>query len=142
VGNTIQDVSSRSSVFSPIAQALWKLPGTEKDQVRGALARTYKAPNTFDLIPRRFIANNNTPTTPDFEGNPNLKPELSWGLDLAYEHYFTGGGVASASMFAKRIDDLILRELINRDGTWITRPANVGSARVFGIEMDVKASLK
>ena len=46
----------------------------------------YWAPNTFDLIPRRFIANNNTATTPDFEGNPNLKPELAWGADVACEH--------------------------------------------------------
>jgi outer membrane receptor protein involved in Fe transport len=142
VGNVIQDVTSRSGVASPIVQVLWKLPGTEKDQLRAGLARTYKAPNTFDLIPRRFISNNNTATTPDFEGNPNLKPELAWGLDLAYEHYFTGGGVASLSGFARRIDDLILRELVNRNGTWITRPANVGGARVFGIEMDVKTSLK
>ena len=142
VGNVIQDVTSRSGVVSPIVQTLWKLPGTEKDQVRAALARTYKAPNTFQLIPRRFIANNNTATTPDFEGNPNLKPELAWGLDLAYEHYFTGGGVASLSGFARRIDDLILTELINRNGTWITRPANVGGARVFGIEMDTKTTLR
>jgi outer membrane receptor for ferrienterochelin and colicin len=142
VGNVIQDVTSRSGVASPIVQVLWKLPGTEKDQLRAGLARTYKAPNTFDLIPRRFISNNNTATTPDFEGNPNLKPELAWGLDLAYEHYFTGGGVASLSGFARRIDDLILRELINRNGTWITRPANVGAARVAGIEVDLKTSLK
>ena len=142
IGNVIEDVTSRSGVSSPILQTLWKLPGTEKDQARAGLARTYKAPNTFDLIPRRFAQNNNTATTPDFEGNPRLKPELAWGLDLAYEHYFTGGGVASLSGFARRIDDLILRELINRNGTWVTRPANVGGARVFGIEADLKTSLR
>jgi outer membrane receptor protein involved in Fe transport len=141
-GNTVADVKNRSGVWGPIVQVLWKLPGTEKDQLRGGIARTYKAPSTFQIIPRRFIANNNTPTTPDFQGNPDLKPELAWGLDGAYEHYFAAGGVASVSAFARRIDDVIQRDLFNVDGTYITRPVNRGSATVRGIEMDMKTSLK
>lgn len=138
----IARVTSRSGVWSPIAQVLWKLPGTEKDQVRAALARTYKAPNTFELLPRRFIVNNNTPTTPDFSGNPNLKPELSWGLDLAYEHYFAGGGLASASVYLRKVDDIILRELVEIDGTYLSRPANLGRAAVRGLELDAKLNLR
>lgn len=141
-GNAPQEVTSRSSVWSPIAQVLWRLPGTEKDQVRAAIARTYKAPNTWELMPRRFFANNNTPTTPDFEGNPGLKPELSWGLDLGYEHFFEGGGLVSVSAFHRKVDDLIVRELVEIDGTFILRPANEGAATVRGIEFDTKFGLK
>jgi outer membrane receptor for ferrienterochelin and colicins len=140
-GNTFAEVHNRSGVWSPIVQALWKLPGTEKDQLRAGLARTYKAPSTFDLMPRRYIANNNTATTPDFQGNPTLGPELSWGLDLAYEHYFGGGGVFSASAYERRIDDVILHELLDVNGTFILRPANEGRATVKGIEIDAKAGL-
>ncbi|HYC37076.1 MAG TPA: TonB-dependent receptor [Usitatibacter sp.] len=140
--SSIPQVKSTSSVWSPIAQVLWKVPGSEKDQVRAALARTYKAPNTFELLPRRFIVNNNTPTTPDFSGNPNLKPELSLGLDLAYEHYFTGGGIASVSFYFRRVEDIILRELVEIDGTFLSRPTNLGKANVRGIELDTKFNLR
>ncbi len=140
-GNTFAQVKTRSGVWSPIVQALWRLPGTEKDQLRAGLARTYKAPNTFDLMPRRYIANNNSATTPDFQGNPGLQPELAWGLDLAYEHYFAGGGVFSASAYERRIDSVILRELLDVNGTFITRPANEGRAEVKGIELDTKFNL-
>ena len=138
IGNLVQDVHSRFGVWSPIVQALWKLPGTEKDQVRAGIARTYKAPTVYQIIPRRYIVTNNTPTTPDYEGNPDLKPELSWGLDLAYEHYFGANGIFSVSAYGRRIQDVMASELIDRDGTFITRPANVGNAISRGIEMDAK----
>ncbi|HXF80345.1 MAG TPA: TonB-dependent receptor [Usitatibacter sp.] len=142
IGNLVAQVHNRSGVWSPIVQAVWKLPGTEKDQVRVGLARTYKAPTTQQLIPRRYIANNNTATTPDFQGNPELKPELAWGLDLAYEHYFSGGGVFSVSAFSRRIDSVILQSLSNVNGTFITQPANEGKASTRGIELDTKANLR
>lgn len=142
IGNLVAQVHNRSGVWSPIVQAVWKLPDTEKDQVRGGIARTYKAPTTQQLIPRRYIANNNTATTPDFQGNPELRPELAWGFDLAYEHYFPGGGVFSVSAFARRIDSVILQSLSNVNGTFITQPANEGKAATRGIEFDAKANLR
>jgi outer membrane receptor protein involved in Fe transport len=140
-GTTFAEVHNRSGVWSPIAQALWRLPGAEKDQVRAGLARTYKAPTTFELMPRRYIANNNTATTPDFQGNPTLEPELAWGLDLAYEHYFAGSGLFSVSAYERRIDNVILREVVDVDGTFISRPANEGHATVKGIEIDTKFAI-
>jgi outer membrane receptor protein involved in Fe transport len=99
-GNTYADVKNRSSVFSPILQTLYKLPDSKNDQLRFGLTRTYKAPDTNSLIPRRFLSTDNKQTNPDSTGNPNLKPELAWGLDLAYEHYMPQGGVLSASVHA------------------------------------------
>ena len=40
-------------------------------------------------------------------GNPNLKPELATGLDVAWETYLSGGGMVSASVFHRRITNLI-----------------------------------
>ena len=142
IGNVVTEVANRSSVLSPIVQLLWKLPGTAKDQVRAALARTYKAPTTIELIPRRYIANNNSPTTPDFQGNPELRPEIAWGLDTAYEHYFTGGGNVSVSGYYRRVHDVIVRELFEQAGIWITRPANDDRAVAKGIELDAKLPLR
>ena len=141
-GNTIAATGNRSSVLSPILQALWKSQERRGDQVRMALSRTYKAPTTRQLTPRRYIANNNTPTTPDYQGNPDLRPELAWGVDVAYEHYFGRDGLVSASAFARRIDDVMLDRGANVDGTWIIFPANAGSARVEGVELEAKLDLR
>lgn len=142
-GRTLREVQTRSSVWSPVAQLLWKLPGTARDQLRLALARTYKAPTTRSLVPRRYTVNNaNSATNPDFQGNPALRPELAWGLDVAYEHYFGKSGVASISAFARRIGDVTVQYLYLQDGVWITSPFNNGVAQVRGVEMDLKFPLR
>lgn len=141
-GLGIDAASSRSSVLSPSLQSLWKLPGTQ-DQLRVAVSRTYKAPSTRELSPRRYAAaNDNTPTSPDYAGNPALRPELAWGLDLAFERYLEGGGVLSASAYARHIDDAITRQ-VDFDpqlGLWVSRPVNAGRAVTRGLELEAKLS--
>jgi len=142
-GATLTKVQTRSSVWSPVLQLLWKLPDQERDQLRLALARTYKAPSTRSLVPRRYTINNgNSANNPDFQGNPYLRPELAWGLDLAYESYFGKSGVASVSAFARRISDVTVPRLYEQDGVWITSPFNNGIANVHGIEADWKFPLR
>jgi outer membrane receptor protein involved in Fe transport len=133
---------SRSSVLSPSLQTLWKLPGSESDQLRLALARTYKAPETGRLVASRIVAENNSATTPDFSGNPALRPELAWGLDLAYEHNLAGGGLLSASAFVRRIDDVILQRVGLVDGVWLSTPVNAGMANTRGVELEAKFPLR
>ncbi|KAB8045390.1 TonB-dependent receptor plug domain-containing protein [Janthinobacterium aquaticum] len=142
-GRTLAETPTRSGVWSPVMQMLWKLPEQERDQVRLALARTYKAPATRNLIPRRYTVNNgNGPNNPDFQGNPALRPELAWGLDAAWESYFGKSGVASLSAFARRISDVTVQRLFEQDGVWITTPYNQGRASVHGIEADLKFPLR
>jgi outer membrane receptor for ferrienterochelin and colicins len=141
IGNTYEPVRNRSSVASPIANMLWKLPWSEKDQVRLGISRTYKPVNIGEIVPRRFFAPNNSAVTPDFIGNPNLKPELAWGLDGGYEHYPAGGGNVSFTFYHRRVEDLIQRQTVFVDGLYISRPTNVGSAKVTGIEFDTKGRL-
>lgn len=149
-GRKFDTVHNRSSVWSPVAQVLWKLPARQqnqvrdqvRDQVRVALARTYKAPLTRELVPRRYTVNNNNgPANPDVEGNPALRPELSWGLDLAWETYFGKGGVISVSGFARKIDDVTVRRLYRQGVEWIERPKNLGAATARGIEFDARVPL-
>lgn len=141
VGNFYDAIKNRSSVVSPIANFLWKRPGTQKDQVRLGISRTYKPPNIGELVPRRFFAPNNSPVTPDFIGNPDLKPELSWGLDAAYEHYPAGGGNVSVSVYHRRIEDIVQRATVFEDGLYISRPLNIGTGKVSGLELDAKGKL-
>ncbi|MBY0242832.1 MAG: TonB-dependent receptor [Burkholderiaceae bacterium] len=135
-------VDSKSSVFSPLFQTLWKLPDTKNDQVRLGLSRTYKAPGVNQLIPRRFASNNNSSTSPDSSGNPQLKPELAWGLDLAYEHYLPAGGLLTASTYLRRIDNSIRNRVDLIDRLWVSRPVNAGTANTHGIELEAKLPLR
>lgn len=142
-GTDYGSIDSNSSVLSPLFQTLYKLGEKKKDQVRFGLTRTYKAPGVGDLIPRRFTSNNNTATTPDYMGNPELKPELAWGLDLAYEHYLgEGAGLLTASTYARRIEDITRRRTDFIDNAWVSRPVNAGTANTYGIELEAKLPLR
>ncbi|MFZ6746560.1 TonB-dependent receptor plug domain-containing protein [Undibacterium sp. JH2W] len=142
-GRLMAPVQTRSSVWSPVMQILWKLPEQEKDQLRFALSRTYKAPTPRSLVPRRYTANNdNGPTNPDYQGNPQLLPELAWGADLAYESYFDKNSMLSLSAYAKRVQDVTMQNLYEQNKVWITSPYNHGTAKVMGIEADAKFALQ
>jgi outer membrane receptor for ferrienterochelin and colicins len=140
-GNTFDSVQQRSSVLSPLMQTLFKLPNN-KDQLRLALTRTYKAPSTAALIPRTFTSTNNSPTEPDRRGNPNLKPELAVGLDASIEHYWGEGGLLSASASVRHIDNYTHQGLLYEDQRWISTSINDGSAETRGVELEAKFPLR
>ncbi len=142
-GANLPEVGNRSGVASPVLQVLWKPAAAGGDQFRFALSRTYKAPRTADLSPRRFVAFDNTATTPDLQGNPDLRPELAWGLDLAYEHALADrAGELNLNLTARRIEDVILDRLSFENGAWMSRKANQGFARVYGLELDSRWRLR
>lgn len=132
---------SHSRVLSPLMQVLWKLPGQGKDQMRFALTRTYKSPPLRSLIPRHFYSSFNSAVSPDFTGNPFLRPELAIGVDLAYERYWKNGAMISASASARQIDGLI-RSAVRFDGArWLSYPENSGDATVQTVELEAKFPL-
>ncbi|MCD2516445.1 TonB-dependent receptor [Massilia sp. G4R7] len=141
-GNTFGAADASSNVWSPIMQTLYKIPGRKGDQVRLALTRTYKAPGLQGLSPRRFTSENNSSTEPDFQGNPNLKPELAFGIDAAYEHYWAEGALVSISASSRKISDFT-RTLVYFDGArWISTPSNQDSAVTRSLEIETKFPLK
>jgi outer membrane receptor protein involved in Fe transport len=145
-GNTFGEAKASSSVWSPIMQTLYKIPGKDGkkggDQLRFALTRTYKAPNVGSLTPRRQVSENNSSTEPDYRGNPNLKPELAFGIDAAYEHYWAEGALLAVSVSSRRISDFT-RNLVFFDGErWISTPSNQDSATTRSLEIETKFPLK
>ncbi|WP_300755071.1 TonB-dependent receptor [Janthinobacterium sp.] len=133
-------VDVRSQVWSPVLQSLWKL--RSQDQLRLAVTRTYKAPQIFQLIPRPYtIDNGNSPTNPDTQGNPALRPELAWGLDAAYEYYLGEGAMLSASATLRRISDVMMDRLYQDNGRWVSSPFNNGTAQMRGVELEAKLPL-
>ncbi|MFZ6742759.1 TonB-dependent receptor plug domain-containing protein [Undibacterium sp. JH2W] len=143
-------IENTSSVWSPVLHGVWRIPGAGKDQVRLSLTHSYRAPALNDLIALPSYSNQNSRYRPDRTGNPDLKPELSKGLDLAFEHYLTRAGIISANFFVRDIDNLIRRQtdpvttLVN--GLPVTRevskPINIGHATTRGIELEAKFQLQ
>jgi len=137
------NAATASRVWSPVGQVVWKLPDSARDQLRLALARTYKAPQPRDLVPRRYTVNNdNGPTQPDYQGNPSLRPELAWGLDAALESYFSQDAMVSVSAYVRRIQDVVQLRIWQENGIWVSSPANGGVANVRGVEIDARVPLK
>ena len=147
-------VANRSAVFAPLAHMVWKFPESPRDQLRLSLTRSYRSPNLNQLIARpswstdhEDLSQTNTASKPDRVGNPNLKPELAWGLELGYEHYLDAGGVLTANVYLRRIDDLVRNVRSNAPEVvawasaprYVARPQNVGRADAAGLELEAKA---
>ncbi|MES2103703.1 MAG: TonB-dependent receptor [Pseudomonadota bacterium] len=139
-------IDNSSSVWSPVLHGVWRIPGEKKDQIRVSLTHAYRAPSLNDLIAVPSISLLNGPTKPDRTGNPFLKPELSKGVDLAYEHYLTNAGIMSANFFVRDINDLIRRTTVLTDTVtgprWVSSPINIGHAITKGIELEAKFQLQ
>ena len=145
---------NRNSVWTPLVHVLWKPDPKTRDQVRLSLTRSWRAPATAALIGRPNVTRlydpalgSNTETSPDHAGNPNLRPELATGVDLAFERYLDGGGLLSANLFHRRIGDLMRGVTLLEDvpwspyPRWVRRTRNIGSATTQGIELEAKFRL-
>jgi len=143
-------VSNRSRVVNPLAHMVWRFDAPRRDQLRLSLTQSYRAPSTQNLVARpRLNAQDpvpgpNEPTSADFAGNPDLKPEVANGLEFAFERYLKQNGVVSVNLFTRRIKDVI-RSVTALETVswapvprWVTRPQNFGRARTSGVEFDTK----
>ena len=81
-------------------------------------------------------------------GNPDLKPQHAWNVDLLGEHYIDGTCVVSAGLFYKRISDFIYQRQFVYNGPatefagyYGTRPDNGGDASLIGAEFDYSQRL-
>ncbi len=149
----VPDVLNISRVLTPLVHAVWKPSPASRDQVRISVTRSYRSPDLSNLIANpsingRYLGRGaNTVLFADRAGNPDLRPELASGLDVAFEHYLNGGGVLSANVFYRTIGDLIRRETSLESVSWadvprwISRPQNIGDATTQGVELEAKARL-
>lgn len=114
---------------------------TPELQLRFSAARTLARPAFEDLNPGlTYEVPINANIRPNgFGGNPDLKPQMSDAFDLTAEYYFARSGYVSAAIYYRdikdRIIDAINPETIDGITYNITRPRNVGSAELQGIEL-------
>jgi outer membrane receptor for ferrienterochelin and colicins len=147
--------SNKSQVWTPLLHAMWKPNPAKRDQVRMSLTRSYKTPTLYNMVaPLRYSRDyqpnlfpSNVPTQPDRVGNPDLRPELATGIDLGFERYLDGGGVLSANVFSRNIQDLIRYQTRlqavdwSSQQRWVSSPQNVGDAVTQGVELEAKFRL-
>ncbi|MBI4495590.1 MAG: TonB-dependent receptor [Deltaproteobacteria bacterium] len=109
--------------WNPRGAMLLRLPGDAR--LRGAVARSYRAPTFDDLYwpEDAFVA-----------GNRGLRPEEAWSYEIGGEKNFAGRAVLKAAGFLREVDGLILWAP-GMDGKW--RPANIRAAQVWGAEAEV-----
>lgn len=137
---SVGDVTNRNSVFTPLLHAMWRPNPDSRDQVRMSLTRSFKTPTMPTLLARRaYTRDDNSATNADVSGNPNLKPEVATGVDVAVERYLPQGGVLSASAFHRRVQNLI-RNVTTQEssGRWLSSPQNISEAVTEGIELEAK----
>jgi iron complex outermembrane receptor protein len=142
-GNNGQmDMRNDNHVFTPLLHALYRPDPDSRDQLRVSLTRSFKTPSMPSLMSRRVSTRDaNSPTNPDTMGNANLKPEVATGLDVALERYLAQGGVLSATVFHRRVQDLI-RNVVTQDAQgWVSMPQNISAATTQGLELEAKFRL-
>ena len=134
--------NNESSVWTPLLHAVFKPDPQKRDQVRMSLTRSYKTPTLYQLVARYVPSlGDNSWTQPDRTGNPDLKPELATGVDIAFERYLQQGGVLSANLFRRNISNLIRYTTTYNGSRYVSSPTNVGDAITQGVELEAKFRL-
>jgi TonB-dependent receptor len=123
----------------------------DASNLRFAVTRGIARANYSDLVPHlsgEICSSCKTRFNNLSAGNPDLKPQHAWNVDLLGEHYIDGTGVFSAGVFYKRISDFIYKRQFVYNGPatefagyYGTRPDNGGDASMIGAEFDYSQRL-
>ncbi|WP_213980635.1 TonB-dependent receptor [Sphingomonas sp. dw_22] len=109
---------------------------TARDQFRASVARTVRRPD-YDLI-SPYEQPENPGDDDTTTGNPSLRNEQAWGVDVGYERRLGAKGIVGVNFFYRDIKDLI--ELVsqggNEDGGQDFTPGNIGDGQTWGVEVD------
>jgi outer membrane receptor protein involved in Fe transport len=145
-----EEESASSSEFHLNPSAHIQIPLGDGPQFRASIARTVRRPNIDQIVPFRQV---DDPEDNDITiGNPDLKFETAWGVDVGLEQRLRRG-VVGINFFYRRVNDLIA--LVNtgipsdpdadpdsEEGrARIYTYDNVGKGKVYGFEFDLSAPL-
>jgi outer membrane receptor protein involved in Fe transport len=125
----------------PSAHLQWNL--TQDDRINTSVARTVRRPRFNDLSPAALLAEKGDN---DYIGNPNLKPETAWGVDVGYEHNLGRRGVVGINVFYRDVTNVIEDFSTGTvgsvgPGTFIFSTQNTGDGEVWGAEFDLSTPL-
>lgn len=106
VGADSESGTNEYDALLPSAHLKWDL--SDVDRLHLSLGRTVRRPNFDQLLPLLLegeFGDN------DFIGNPQLDPELAWGIDLGFERRLGRQGIVGFNVFYRDVSDLI--EVVN-----------------------------
>ncbi|SEJ61875.1 TonB-dependent receptor [Sphingomonas sp. OV641] len=81
-------------------------------------------------------------------GNPNLRPEYTWGVDASLEYYLPGSGILSVAGFHRWVDNVLYANTqvvgndafdsggVDRSAYLLTSTFNGESGRLYGVELN------
>jgi TonB-dependent receptor len=121
----------------PNATARLKLPGGF--QARLSYSKAIRRPDFTALNPALSLVIDVNPAvlSTGSAGNPNLRPQKSNSFDATLEHYWKNGFVAVTGYYRTITDRVITAgspEVINGTTYIVSRPRNIGQAKLQGIE--------
>jgi outer membrane receptor for ferrienterochelin and colicins len=137
-GNVFDGVRRKHQLGSPMLNLLWRPDA--RTQWKAGLSRAFRLPEPRDIMPRRWTRPENSSLVPDFIGNPGLQPEASWTLTVGWDRRGAGpdasrdGDTLSLNGVLKRVDDVIVDELIEMNGAYLLRRTNAGRAWVATLQ--------
>lgn len=102
--------------------------------IRFGYGRAFRAPSFREM----YLLFSNPSAGYVVQGNPNLKPEQSWGLDLSVTYEPISAISVEASVFDNQLRDLIVIDTIDEadaDSPSLFGYENIGSARIQGLEL-------
>jgi iron complex outermembrane receptor protein len=116
---------------------------TDDFLVRVSASKTLQRAGLADLAPSTFI---NPTNLTSGGGNAQLTPPISTNLDASFEYYTGESSLISGALFYKDVKDFIatgtIEETLTVDGNTAvyrtSRPFNIASAKVKGIEIGVQ----
>lgn len=112
------------------------------DQFRASVARTVRRPNYNFISP--YLQEESPGDDDETIGNPALRNESAWGVDVGYERRIGRSGIFGVNLFYRDIKDLTelvaIGDSSNGDGQLFT-PRNIGDGQTWGMEVDLSAPL-
>jgi hypothetical protein len=148
IETTDSSVRDENGIFSNdytfvLPSAHLKFTASDDDRFRVSAAGTVRRPS-FDVLAPALIEEEPTEDD-DFRGNPRLKAERAWGLDVSYERRLGQRGVAGVNVFYRDVTDrieLVSTGLVSSSGSgFIYEPRNIGDGFVYGVEFDFSTPL-
>lgn len=100
----------------------------QNNQTRLGVAREVSQLDFNDFVSATFFEDDDLNL-----GNPDLKPESTWTVDLSHERRFADDGVVKLSVFHDWVSDV--EDLLPLTAT-LEAPGNIGDGRRWGIEVE------
>ena len=140
VSGVVTPVLAKTSDVDVLPNASTRIQFGGGLQARFTYSKTIRRPDFGSLNPglSYVVATNPNVQNSGSAGNPDLRPQKSESYDATLEYYWKTGFVAVAGYYRDITDRVISApslEFIDGIGYNITRPRNVGEAKLKGVEI-------